>query len=239
MLETQERYMPRGVGVDAAAYDQGLRSYMLGIYNYMASAVALSGIVALAVASTPALTQLIFGTPLKWVVMLAPLGFVMLMSFRFEAMSKTALQACFWVFAALMGASLASILLVFTGASVARAFFVTAAMFAGISIYGYTTKADLSKMGTFLIMGLIGVIVAALVNIFLQSSMMQFVISVASVIIFTGLTAWDTQRLKDTYGETYGTEMQDKVALMGALSLYLNFVNMFQAIVQLIGQKNE
>jgi len=238
MYETQERYMPR-VGVDAAVFDQGLRSYMLGIYNYMASAVALSGIVALLVASTPALAAAIFGTPLKWVVMLAPIGFVMLMSFRFEKMSKPALMACFWVFAALMGASLASILLVFTGASVARAFFVAAAMFAGISIYGYTTKADLSKMGTFLIMGLIGVVIAGLVNIFLQSSMMQFIISVASVIVFTGLTALDTQRLKDTYCETYGKEMQDKVAIMGALSLYLNFVNIFQALVSLIGDKNE
>ncbi len=238
MYETQERYMPRA-GVDAAVFDQGLRSYMLGIYNYMASAVALSGMVALLVAGSPMLTQAIFGTPLKWVVMLAPIGFVMLMSFRFEKMSKPALMACFWVFAVLMGASLASILLVFTGASVARAFFVAAAMFAGISIYGYTTKADLSKMGTFLIMGLIGVIIAGLVNIFLQSSMMQFIISVASVIVFTGLTAWDTQRLKDTYGETYGTEMQDKVAIMGALSLYLNFVNIFQALVSLFGDKNE
>jgi FtsH-binding integral membrane protein len=238
MYETQERYMPRA-GVDAAVFDQGLRSYMLGIYNYMASAVALSGIVALLVAGSPMLTQAIFGTPLKWVVMLAPIGFVMLMSFRFEKMSKPALMACFWVFAVLMGASLASILLVFTGASVARAFFVAAAMFAGISIYGYTTKADLSKMGTFLIMGLIGVVIAGLVNIFLQSSMMQFIISVASVIVFTGLTAWDTQRLKDTYGETYGTEMQDKVAIMGALSLYLNFVNIFQALVSLFGDKNE
>ncbi len=238
MYETQERYMPRA-GVDAAVFDQGLRSYMLGIYNYMASAVALSGIVALLVAGSPMLTQAIFGTPLKWVVMLAPIGFVMLMSFRFEKMSKPALMACFWVFAVLMGASLASILLVFTGASVARAFFVAAAMFAGINIYGYTTKADLSKMGTFLIMGLIGVIIAGLVNIFLQSSMMQFIISVASVIVFTGLTAWDTQRLKDTYGETYGTEMQDKVAIMGALSLYLNFVNIFQALVSLFGDKNE
>jgi len=238
MYETQERYMPRA-GVDAAVFDQGLRSYMLGIYNYMASAVALSGIVALLVAGSPMLTQAIFGTPLKWVVMLAPIGFVMLMSFRFEKMSKTALMACFWVFATLMGASLASILLVFTGTSVARAFFVAAAMFAGISIYGYTTKADLSKMGTFLIMGLIGVVIAGLVNIFMQSSMMQFIISVASVIVFTGLTAWDTQRLKDTYGETYGTQMQDKVAIMGALSLYLNFVNIFQALVSLIGDKNE
>jgi FtsH-binding integral membrane protein len=238
MYETQERYMPRA-GVDAAVFDQGLRSYMLGIYNYMASAVALSGIVALLVAGSPMLTQAIFGTPLKWVVMLAPIGFVMLMSFRFEKMSKTALMACFWVFATLMGASLASILLVFTGTSVARAFFVAAAMFAGISIYGYTTKADLSKMGTFLIMGLIGVIIAGLVNIFMQSSMMQFIISVASVVVFTGLTAWDTQRLKDTYGETYGTQMQDKVAIMGALSLYLNFVNIFQALVSLIGDKNE
>ncbi|MFO0157953.1 MAG: Bax inhibitor-1 family protein [bacterium] len=133
MYETQERYMPRA-GVDAAVFDQGLRSYMLGIYNYMASAVALSGIVALLVAGSPMLTQAIFGTPLKWVVMLAPIGFVMLMSFRFEKMSKPALMACFWVFAVLMGASLASILLVFTGASVARAFFVAAAMFAATAL---------------------------------------------------------------------------------------------------------
>ncbi|MBL8832360.1 MAG: Bax inhibitor-1/YccA family protein [Rhodospirillales bacterium] len=238
MYETERQYMPRA-GVDAAAFDEGLRSYMLGIYNYMASAVALSGIVAFLVAGSPAVSQLIFGTPLKWVVMLAPLGFVMLMSFRFEKMSKPALLAMFWVFAALMGASLAAILLVFTGASVARAFFIAAGMFAGVSIYGYTTKADLSKFSTFLIMGLIGVVIAGLVNIFVQSSMMQFVISVASVLVFCGLTAWDTQRLKDTYAETAGTELEGKLAVMGALSLYLNFVNLFQALVSLFGQKDE
>lgn len=238
MYETQERYMPRA-GVDAAAFDEGLRSYMLRIYNYMASAVALSGIVAFLVAGSPTMSQLLFGTPLKWVVMLAPLGFVMLMSFRFEKMSKSALMAMFWVFAALMGASMAAILLVFTGASVARAFFIAAAMFAGVSIYGYTTKADLTKFSTFLMMGLIGLIVASLVNIFLASSMLQFVISAAAVLVFCGLTAWDTQRLKDTYAESAGTEMEGKLAVMGALSLYLNFVNLFQALMHLVGQKEE
>lgn len=238
MYETERRYMP-SVGVDAAAFDQGLRSYMLGIYNYMASAVALSGIVALMVAGSPAISQLLFGTPLKWVVMLAPIGFVMLMSFSFERVSKTALMAMFWTFAALMGASLASILLVYTGASVARAFFVAAGMFAGMSIYGYTTKADLTKFSTFLIMGVWGLFIAGLVNMFLQSSMMQFVISVVSVLVFCGLTAWDTQRLKDTYVEAAGTEIEGKLSIMGALSLYLNFVNLFVALVQLFGGRRE
>ncbi len=238
MYETERQYMPRA-GVDAAAFDEGLRSYMLGIYNYMASAVALSGIVAFLVAGSPAVSQLLFGTPLKWVVMLAPLGFIMLMSFRFEKMSKPALLAMFWIFAALMGASMAAILLVFTGASVARAFFIAAGMFAGVSIYGYTTKADLTKFSTFLIVGLIGLVVASLVNIVVQSSMMQFVISAVSVLVFCGLTAWDTQRLKDTYAESAGTEMEGKLAVMGALSLYLNFVNLFQALVHLVGNKEE
>jgi FtsH-binding integral membrane protein len=238
MYETEKQYLPRA-GVDAAALDEGLRSYMLGIYNYMASAVALSGIVAFLVAGSPTMSQLLFGTPLKWVVMLAPIGFVMLMSFRFEKMSKGALLAMFWVFAALMGASMAAILLVFTGASVARAFFIAAGMFAGMSIYGYTTKADLTKFSTFLMMGLIGIVIAGLVNIFVQSSMMQFIISAASVLVFCGLTAWDTQRLKDTYYEAAGTELEGKLSVMGALSLYLNFINLFQALVSLLGQKDE
>ncbi|MBL8807238.1 MAG: Bax inhibitor-1/YccA family protein [Rhodospirillales bacterium] len=238
MYETDRQYMPR-VGVDAAAFDEGLRSYMLGIYNYMASAVALSGIVAFLVAGSPAVSQMLFGTPLKWVVIFAPIGLVMLMSFRFERMSKTALLATFWVYAALVGASLASILLVYTGASVARAFFVAAGMFAGVSIYGYTTKADLTKFSTFLMMGLFGLIIASLVNIFVQSSMMQFVISAVSVLVFCGLTAWDTQRLKDTYVEAAGTELEGKLSVMGALSLYLNFVNLFIALVQLFGGRRE
>jgi FtsH-binding integral membrane protein len=230
--------MPRA-GVDAAAFDEGLRSYMLGIYNYMASAVALSGIVAFLVAGSPAVSQLLFGTPLKWVVMLAPLGFIMLMSFRFEKMSKPALLAMFWIFAALMGASMAAILLVFTGASVARAFFIAAGMFAGVSIYGYTTKADLTKFSTFLIMGLIGLVVASLVNIFVQSSMMQFVISAVSVLVFCGLTAWDTQRLKQDYDYLAGDrELLQKSSLMGALSLYMNFINMFQFIMAETGPQD-
>ncbi|WP_338120818.1 Bax inhibitor-1/YccA family protein [Azospirillum brasilense] len=185
---------------------------------------------ALFVASTPALYVPIFTTPLKWVVMLAPLAFIMVLSFRFHAMSASALQGLFWAFCAVMGVSMASIFLVFTGASVARVFFITAAMFAAMSLWGYTTKADLSKMGSFLMMGLIGIVIASLVNIFIGSSALQFAVSVLGVVIFTGLTAYDTQRIKEEYAEGYGHEANTKLAVMGALSLYLNFINLFQML---------
>lgn len=238
MFETQNQTVTR-TDIDAATLDAGLRAHMLRVYNYMASAVALSGIVAALIASSPAMASLIFGTPLKWVFMLAPLGFVLLMSFKFESLSKTALQGLFWAYAACIGVSFAAILMVFTGASVARAFFISAAMFAGMSLYGYTTKADLSKFSTFLIMGVFGIMIASIVNIFVGSSALQFAISIIGVLVFCGLTAWDTQRIKDTYVEYAGTEIEDKLTVMNSLNLYMNFVMIFQFLVQLTGQREE
>jgi len=237
MFETNNRILTHS-DIDAAALDQGLRAHMLRVYNLMASAVALSGIVAALVASSPTAMQLIFGTPLRWVAMLAPLAFVLVLSFRFESMSKTAVQALFWAYAASIGVSLSVLLMVYTGTSVARAFFISAAMFAGMSLYGYTTKTSLAKFSSFLIMGVFGLLIAGVVNIFLQSTMMQFLISAASVLVFCGLTAWDTQRIKDTYAEYAGTEIEDKLAVMNALGLYINFIVIFQSILQLTGQRN-
>jgi uncharacterized protein len=238
MIQSENRVLYQ-TRADQLALDQGLRAYMLRVYNYMASGVLLSGIVAFMVASSPALSQAIFGTQLRWVVMLAPLAFILVLSFGIHRLTFMQAQAAYWVFAALMGASLASILLVFTGASVARVFFITAATFAGMSLYGYTTKADLSKFGSFLFMGLIGVVLASLVNIFVGSSALQFAISVIGVLVFVGLTAYDTQRIKETYYESAGHESVGKMALMGALSLYLNFVNLFTLLMQLFGQREE
>ena len=182
---------------------------------------------------------MLFGTPLKWVVMLAPLALVFFFSFKIESMKASTAQTIFWVYAALMGASLATVLLVFTGASVARTFFVTAAAFAGLSLYGYTTKRDLSAFGTFLVMGLIGLIIASIVNIFLASSMLQFVISAAGVLIFAGLTAWDTQKIKEMYWEADGHEIASKKAIMGALTLYLDFINLFMFMLQFLGVRRD
>ena len=237
MAEYRSPYLTR-TAEQTVALDEGLRAYMLRVYNYMASGVLLSGIVAYVVANT-ALAGIIFGTPLKWVVMLAPLAFIMVLSFGIHRLSFAAAQAVYWVFAATMGASLASILLVFTGASVARVFFITAATFAAVSLYGYTTKADLSKFGTFLFMGLIGIVIASLVNIFLASSALQFAISVIGVLVFTGLTAYDTQRIKEEYYEGHDQETMGKLALMGALSLYLDFVNLFTMLMNLMGSRDE
>jgi uncharacterized protein len=238
MADYRSPYLTR-TAEQAAVIDEGLRAYMLRVFNYMASGVLLSGIVAYAVANTPAVASVIFGTPLAWVVMLAPLAFVMVLSFGIHKLSFSAAQAIYWGFCATMGASLASILLVFTGASVARVFFITSATFAAVSLYGYTTKADLSKFGTFLFMGLIGIVIASVVNIFVGSSAVQFAISVIGVLVFTGLTAYDTQRIKEEYYENYDHETMSKTALMGALSLYLNFVNLFTMLMNLLGQRNE
>lgn len=222
-----------------ALFDQGLRRHMLRVYNYMASGVLLTGIVAMLVASIPGLYQPIFGTPFKWVVMLAPLAFVSLFSFRIEKMSAATAQAMFWVFSALMGLSLASVFLVFTGASIAQTFFIAAAMFLSMSLWGYTTGRDLSKVGSFLFMGLIGVVIASIVNLFLGSSVLQMVVSIVGVIVFTGLTAWDTQSIKSQYAEHHGAETNSKLAVFGALSLYLNFVNIFQLLLTFTGQREE
>jgi len=224
---------------EAAQIDVGLRQYMLKVYNLMASGLAVTGIVAFLIASSPAATQLLFGTPLKWVVMFAPLAMVFFFSFKIESMKSSTAQTIFWVFAALMGASLATVFLVFTGASVARTFFITAAAFGGLSLWGYTTKRDLSAFGTFLVMGLIGIIIASIVNIFLASSMLHFVISAAGVLVFAGLTAWDTQKIKEMYWEADGHEIASKKAIMGALTLYLDFINLFMFLLQFLGVRRD
>ena len=224
-------------GATGAAYDAGLRTYMLGIYRHMGLGLIITGLVAALVANTPALSALIFGTPLKWVAMLAPLAFVFFFTFRIDRMTDAGARTAFYSFAGVMGVSMASIFLVFTGASIAQAFFVAAAMFLGMSLWGYTTGRDLSGMGSFLMMGLIGIIVAGVVNIFLASSAFSLAISVVGVAIFVGLTAWDTQRIKSEYAVYGATQAAGKLQIMGALSLYLNFVNLFQMLLNLFGER--
>jgi len=219
--------------------DEGLRNYMLSVYNYMGLGLAITGLVAFLVAATPALYVPIFTTPLKWVVMLAPLGFVFFLSAKIQTMSASTAQLTFWAFAAVMGLSMASIFLVFTGASIARVFFITAGMFGAMSLYGYTTKRDISSWGSFLFMGLIGIIIAMLVNIFLASAAVQFAISVIGVLVFTGLTAYDTQRIKEMYYELDASDVATRKAIMGALSLYLNFINLFVMLLHLFGTSRE
>ncbi len=223
----------------AAAFDEGLRQHMLRVYNYMGLGLVLTGLVAFIVGNTPALYVPIFSSPLKWVVMLAPLAFVFFFSFRIQTMSASTAQMTFWAFCAVMGLSLASVFLVFTGASIARTFFIAATMFGATSLYGYVTKRDLSKFGSFLMMGLIGVLIASVVNIFLGSSALQFAISVIGIVVFVGLTAWDTQNIKEQYAENFDQESQQKIAVFGALSLYLNFVNIFQLLLNFTGQREE
>jgi FtsH-binding integral membrane protein len=218
-------------------FDEALRQHMLRVYNYMGLGLLLTGAVAFLVASTPAIYQPIFGTPLKWVVMLAPLAFVFFFSFRIHAISAATAQTLFWVFCALMGLSMAAIFLVFTGTSIARTFFIAATMFGAMSLYGYTTRRDLSGAGSFLFMGLIGVIIAALVNLFLASSALQFIISVVGILVFTGLTAYDTQNIKEQFAESHGSEASSKLAVWGALSLYLNFINIFQLLLSFTGER--
>ena len=226
------------VGTGAAAYDAGLRSYMLSVYNYMASGVLLTGIVSLLFARSGAAEAILFGPgALKYLIMFSPLAFVMVLSFGIERLSTGAAQALFWGFATVMGLSMASIFFVYTGPSIAQTFFATAAAFAGLSLYGYTTKRDLSAFGTFLVMGVVGLLVAMLINIFLQSSAMSLVISFVGVLLFAGLTAYDTQRIKSLYFHVAGSDMVGKTVIMGALSLYLDFVNMFTFLLQFMGDR--
>ena len=227
--------------------DEGLRAYMLKVYNYMGSALLVTGIVALitfklAVDSLNPLMysplgNSIYNSGLAWVVMLAPLGVVMYMSFGINKMSSSKAQGIFWLFAALMGISLSSIFVVYTETSITRVFFITAGTFGSMSIYGYTTKRDLTKLGSFLMMGLIGIIIASIVNIFMQSSMMYFVISILGVLIFVGLTAYDTQKIKNMYAVSDTGEVMGKKAVMGALTLYLDFINLFIMLLRLFGQR--
>lgn len=224
-----------------ADIDQGLRSYMLSVYNYMAIAVALTGLAAYGMSSwmtsNPQVAQTLFQSPLKWVIMLAPLGFVLVLSFGIHKMKTSTAQMVFWTYAAVTGISISWILLVFTGESVARTFFITSAAFASLSLYGYTTKRSLSGMGSFLMMGLFGIIIASVVNIFLGSSALQFAISVIGLLVFAGLTAYDTQQIKEMYFAGDDSETQGRKAIMGALRLYLDFINMFMFLLQFLGNR--
>lgn len=233
-LRPPQAQAPTGMAVP---FDAGLRRYMIGIYNHMGLGLIVTGLTAFALASTPALYEPIFKTHLKWFAIFAPLAFVMFMSLRVERMSASSLRSTFIAFSAVMGISMASIFIVFTGASIAQTFFITAIAFMGLSLWGYTTKRDLSTWSTFLIMGLIGVIAASLVNIFLGSTTLQLVVSIAGVLVFAGLTAWDTQRAKSDYFAYAGTPHIEKLATMSALSLYLNLVNLFQLMLAFTGQR--
>jgi FtsH-binding integral membrane protein len=244
----------RAQQTSAVEMDQGLRSFMLGVYNNMSIGLAITGLAAIGIsmlaiagvsptgkvtALTP-LGQALYLSPLKWVVMLAPLAFILFFSFKAESMSSSSARAMFFAFAAVMGVSLSSIFVVYTGESITKVFFITAATFGALSLYGYTTKKSLSAMGSFLIMGLIGLVIASVVNIFLQSSALSFAVSAIGVLVFAGLTAWDTQRLKDMYlYSDMNPEEAAKLSVNGALSLYLNFINMFQMLLSLFGSKQE
>lgn len=227
-----------------AAIDQGLRSYMLKVYNLMAVGVALTGLVAYAFSemagTREALTpfgRAIYASPLQWVILFAPLALVFFISFRIEKMSAFAAQATYWIYAGLVGASLSSIFFVYTDASIVKTFAVTAASFAALSLYGYTTKRDLSAMGSFLVMGLFGLVIASLVNIFLKSSALDFALSIIGVLVFAGLTAWDTQKIKEMYFESDGFEVMSKKAIMGALALYMDFINLFLFLLRFMGNR--
>jgi len=229
-------------GRASVAYDAGLRAYMLKIYNYMASGILLTGMVSLLVANNPALFSLFFsatGSPtiLGWAAILCPLVMVLAMSFGMNRMSASTLRALFFAYAGLMGVSMATIFTRYTDASIAQTFFVTAGAFAALSLWGYTTKKDLSAFGKFLFIGLIGLVLAMIGNIFFQSGPLQLAINVIGVFIFAGLTAYDTQRLKSMYFELEGREFMGKVVVLGALSLYLNFINLFQFLLSFLGNR--
>ncbi len=229
------------VGAREAAFDAGLRSYMLSVYNYMASGVMLTGIIALLFANSP-YVELLYNARggaslLGYVVMFAPLAFVFTLSFGINRLSTSTAQMLFWAYAAVMGLSLSSIFRVYTGESIALTFFSTSAAFAGLSLYGYTTKRNLSGLGTFLIMGLVGLLVASVINMFLQSGTMQLVISFVGVLLFAGLTAYDTQKIKSMYDYVAGTEFMGKAIVMGALTLYLDFINMMMFLLRFMGDR--
>ena len=236
---TSRAYDPAvGVGVPSVTRDAGLRSYMLKVYNYMASGVLLTGIIAMLFAESGYAAQVFQGGGLlPWVIILSPLAIVFAMSFGANRMSAATLQILFWAFAGLMGLSMSTIFLVYTNTSIAQTFFAVTAAFAGLSLYGYTTKKDLSGWGTFLIMGVVGLLVAMIINLFLQSPAMQLAISAIGVLIFAGLTAYDTQKIKSIYFQVQGTEMLGKTAILGALSLYLDFINMFQFLLSFMGSR--
>jgi hypothetical protein len=241
----------RGVAADrTVAYDAGLRAHMIRVYNYMAGGVALTGIVSWVTYQMSVVTNAagnivgltpfgatMFGSPLKWVVVLAPLAFVFLLSFKINSLQASTARTLFFVYAGVVGLSLATIFMVYTQTSISRIFFATAAAFGGLSLYGYTTQRNLDAMGSFMVMGLIGLVIASLINLFLQSSGLQWALSVLGVVIFAGLTAWDTQRIKEYYDPMDDGTIAGRKAVMGALSLYLDFINMFMSLLQLFGDR--
>jgi len=246
MAEYENRVRSVGATAGAVAIDEGLRAYMLRVYNYMLMGLALTGASSWAVLSVPALRALFFQvtatgislSPLGWIAFFAPLGLVFFLSFRIHAMSFSTAQTVFWIYAAVMGIGLAPIFLIYTAASVAQVFFVTAATFGAMSLWGYTTKRDLTSWGSFLFMGLIGIIIASVVNIFLGSGTMSLVISIIGVIVFTGLTAYDTQKIKENYDVvSHDGTLAGKSAIMGALNLYLDFINLFLMLLRLLGDR--
>src|SRR5271170_4158069 len=237
-----------GYRPDQVAIDAGLRAHMIRVYNYMTAGVALTGLVAW-LAFSAAVTQtggsleltsfgqLIFQSPLMWVLVLAPLGLVFALSFGINRLSAGTALALFFLYAGLLGLSLASIFLIYTGASVTRVFFISAATFGALSLWGYTTQRDLTSMGSFMFMGLIGIVIASLVNIFLKSTGLDWAISIIGVIVFAGLTAWDTQRIKEMYSAQDDGTVTGRKAVMGALSLYLDFINLFLMLLRLMGDR--
>jgi len=241
------QYSEAGTREDGKTFDAGLKAYMLRVYNYMTSGILLTGIVAMMGSQSPTVINALYEinggyivgyTGIGMLVAFSPLAFVLAMSFGLNKMSSKTLQLVFWAFAAVMGLSLSSIMLMYTGESIARTFFITAATFGSLSLYGYTTKKSLSGWGTFLFMGLIGIIIASIVNIFMQSTMMSFIISAAGVLIFAGLTAYDTQKIKQMYYQVSNPEMLAKAAIMGALNLYLDFINLFLMLLRFLGNRN-
>ena len=240
LRNNQMRSAVAGTRVDTGI-DEGLRAYMLRVYNLMALGLAITGVTAMGTAylayNNADFAQLLYASPLRWVIMLAPLALVFFMSFRIDRMSVSAAQTTFWAFAALMGVSMSAIFLVFTSASIVQTFFITAASFGALSLWGYTTKRDLTGMGSFLIMGAIGLMIASIVNIFMASSALQWAISFLGVGVFAGLTAYDTQKIKEMYFEGYGSEMADKLSIYGALQLYMDFLGMFQMLLSLLGDR--
>jgi FtsH-binding integral membrane protein len=251
MAELDRRYgQGTAVGREAGVIDQGLRAYMIRVYNYMASGVAITGVVAYAIYAMSVMTgtdgavtgltpfgNFMFASAFKWVVIFAPLAMVFYLSMRIGKMSLGAAQVAFWLFAALMGASISSIFLVYAGESIARVFFISAAAFGALSLWGYTTSKDLSGWGSFLFMGLIGIIIASLVNLFIGSTALQFAVSVIGVLVFAGLTAYDTQQIKEMYSANDDGTMSGRKAVMGALRLYLDFINLFLMLLQLFGDR--
>lgn len=221
----------------ATQYREGLRTFMLRVYNYMAAALVFTGVIAYGVSTNPDILYAIFQTPLMYVILLAPIGISFFMGARFERMSVVTAQTLFWVFAAAIGLSLSSVFIIYTAESIARVFFISASMFGAASLYGYTTKRDLGPVGSFLFMGLIGIVIASIVNMFMHSSQLSFMISLIAVGVFAGLTAYDNQRLKQMYSEAWARETTEKIAIIGALNLYMDFINLFVHLLRLMGDR--